>query len=444
MTLDSSGSSHQDQTATVIGGGIAGLSAALLLSRSGCKVDLYERDQQLGGLLAPIMHDGLPLDRGSHRVHPEAHPLLVELTRDAQWQFKDRCGQLVLNGRHLNYPLDPLSFLRGLGLKTTLSMGLGWLTRPQALKRTFRWESDRREMTEDEGFETFVVRRVGRAAYSQFYEPYARKVWGIDPNDLSQTVAKQRVSTSNPASSILRKTERRFLYPEKGMGSLIDHLHEQLDKEGVALRTGTPLLGNAIPDGPIFHTGHLHDLVIDSTLDHRGLYLLHVTVADTQLKATDTWYTPETRYWFGRVSQPALFSPQLCNPNERILCIEIPEGKWGTQRNFCADIETVMEQLFEAGITLKRTEAIKVQQTFIPRVYPMYVRGWFHEQRRVLKAVAEQGPIFPCGRQGLFLHCNMDQAVATSAAAVEHWLGGGNSLEWAKHCETFADFRVRD
>jgi UDP-galactopyranose mutase len=432
------------QPVTVVGAGIAGLSAALLLARSGQRVTLYEASQQAGGLLAPIMHDGLPLDRGSHRVHPDAHPLLVELTHEARWQSKQRSGTLILNGRHLGYPLDPIQFVLGLGLSTTLTMGIGWLKRPQALKRAMRWESDRRQVDHDEGFESFVVKRVGRAAYERFYEPYARKVWGIEPCDLSQTVAKQRVSTSNPASSILRKTERRFLYPEQGMASLIDLLREKVESAGVQLVTGEHRVPSAGNNGPVFHTGHLSDIAPNCSLTHRGLYLVHLTVPEDSLGPTDTWYAPETKYWFGRVSQPAQFSDALAQPGRRVLCVEIPEGQWGPDQDFSQQTGLLMDQLHEARILKRPIEPLAFQQTFLPRVYPMFVRGWVEEQRRALEEVAQQGPIFPCGRQGLFLHCNMDQAVATSAAAVEHWLAGRDAKSWTQRCQGFADFRVRD
>ena len=438
------GSSGAGPSATIVGAGITGLGAALLLARAGHAVEVYEASEQPGGLLAPVMHDGLPLDRGSHRVHPEAHPLLVELTREARWQSQKRAGKLVLNGRHLGYPLDPLRFVAGLGVRTTVSMGVGWLRRPQALRRTLKWESDRRAVDRDEGFESFVLKRVGEAAYQQFYEPYARKVWGIEPRDLSQTVAKQRVSTSNPAQSILRKAERRFLYPERGMGALIDLLTDKVESLGGRVLTGTRYSLPAQVDGPVFYTGHLGELVPGCGLRHRGLYLLHITLPESALGDTDTWYTPEARYWFGRVSQPARFSEALAQPGRRVLCVEIPEGNWGVDEDFVARMDVVIAQLVDAKILRSPVAPLEVCQTFIPRVYPMYLRGWVDDQRRALAQVAAQGAIFPCGRQGLFMHCNMDQALATASAAVDHWRQGGDSMAWASRCEAFLDLRVRD
>ncbi|HAN30416.1 MAG TPA: UDP-galactopyranose mutase [Myxococcales bacterium] len=430
--------------AIVVGAGIAGLSAALLLARRGSQVDIFEASEQLGGLLEPVLHDGIACDRGSHRVHPESHPLLMELTQEAQWQNKIRAGRLILNGRQLSYPLDPFRFVRGLGAQTTLAMAKGWLLRPRSFKRALRWESDRHHVVEDEGFESFVVRRVGSAAYSGFYEPYARKVWGIDPSGLSQTVAKQRVSTSNPLNSILKKTVRHFLYPEHGMAALIDLLRSKVEDAGVQIHVGRRFEREELGRAPVFYTGHLGSLVPDAKLSHRGLYLLHITVDAGSLDDTDTWYTPEARYWFGRVSQPGRFSAQLSRPGQQVICVEIPEGQWGPEQNFVDQIDEVMAQLHHASIVKGAVKPMSVQQTFIERVYPMYVRDWVVEQRRVLSEVAASGPVFPCGRQGLFLHCNMDHAVATAAAAVEHWQAGGTSEQWAVQCRQFANFRVRD
>ena len=183
------------QEVVVVGAGIGGLAAAVLAARSGLKVEVIEAQPHPGGLLAPVDFGGLPCDRGSHRVHPNAHPLLKELTEDAGWTLKPRNGRLVFGGRLLPYPPTPARFLQGLGFGAAAQMALGWLTRPGALRRTLDWEVSRMDAQSDQGFESFVRARVGGPAYELFYRPYAVKVWGGDPAMLSQSVAKQRVST---------------------------------------------------------------------------------------------------------------------------------------------------------------------------------------------------------------------------------------------------------
>lgn len=432
-------------TIRVVGAGIAGLSAAALLARRGQPVEVLEAAADPGGLLAPIDFEGVACDRGSHRVHPSSHPLLRELTGAADWRVRERAGRLIFGGRHLRYPPDPLRFIYGLGPRATLRMGLGWLMQPARLRRIARWEDERRDTDDDIGFERFVIRRVGGSAYRRFYRPYAVKVWGVDPATLSQSVAKQRVSTSSPVSAFLGRQTHTFLYPHHGMAALIDVLLDQLRARGVEVQFGRRYVRDEW-DEPVLYSGHLDDLVArdETHLGHRGLYLLHISVPDDCLDDTDTWYSPEAQFWFGRVSQPARFSSALSIEGRRVLCVEIPEGRWGPSRDFLPDLSTLMDQLHAAGILRRRVDALAARQTFVPRVYPMYVRGWLSRWRASMRHVASMGNVFPIGRQGVFLHCNMDHAVQISSDAVDHLLAGKSAAAWANRCSDYLGLRVRD
>ena len=437
----------------MIGSGISGLSAAVLLARDGHSVHLWEQGAQDGGLLAPISFQGLGCDRGSHRVHPESHPLLRELTQAEGWLRQPRLGQLVLGGRSISYPPSPVAFLRSLGPKTSVSMALGFATRPRSLRSFRTWERDRSSVpVADEGFEEFVIQRVGRSAYQKFYKPYVEKVWGLDPSEISRTVAKQRVSTSAPLQTFRRaltssaETDRSFLYPTNGMASLILHLRRQAEELGVEIYGGRRFDADTdrSPFGSIFFSGHLDHLVPDSGLEHRGLYILHLAYPSGLVPGHDTWYTPELKYWFGRVSQPQRFSPALKSEGRDVLCVEIPEGRWGKGRDFISELDTITKQLCDAGILQREVRPIASQQTWIDRVYPIYRRGWYERWRVALDQVAEQGPVFPIGRQGLFLHCNMDHCVHISSEAVQHVSSGGDAKGWVERCVDFLDLRVRD
>ena len=96
------------QTATVVGAGIAGLSAALLLRQIGVEVEIIDSSHEIGGLLAPVIHDELELDRGSHRVHPSASAT-CELTK--RTGSLDLAQGLSYWEEKLSYPLNPLRFV---------------------------------------------------------------------------------------------------------------------------------------------------------------------------------------------------------------------------------------------------------------------------------------------------------------------------------------------
>ena len=74
----------------------------------------------------------------------------------------------------------------------------------------------------------------------------------------------------------------------------------------------------------------------------------------------------------------------------------------------------------------------------------MYRRGWLSRWRAALESVVAMGNLFPIGRQGLFLHCNMDHCVHISDEAVRHVTAGGDARGWAEKCQNFLDLRVRD
>ena len=428
----------------VVGAGIGGLAAAVLAARAGFQVEVIEAQPHPGGLLAPIEFGALPCDRGSHRVHPDAHPLLRELTKDAGWVLRPRNGRLVFGGRLLPYPPTPARFLQGLGFSAAAHMALGWLTRPGALRRTLSWESSRADSREDKGFQAFVKSRVGEPAYELFYRPYAVKVWGGEPSQLSQSVAKQRVSTSNPLPTLLGLTRHEFLYPVDGMVSLIQSLRRKAERLGVRFKFSTRYTPEDADTRPVLFSGNLGALVPEIGLEHRGLYLLYLEVSSNGIADVDTWYAPEAQFWFGRVSQPARFSAAFERRDSTVLCIEIPEGDWGSQVDFLDSLPTLMTQLIDAGILNETSEIISAEQHFLPRVYPMYSRGWIHRWRAAIDTVAKRGQVFPFARQGLFLHCNMDHCVHIASELVEHLKAGGDSREWAKHCRRYLSVRVRD
>jgi len=444
--------SKQAQPILVVGAGITGLTAAWLLRREGYEVEVRDAAPEPGGLLAPVEFRGLPCDRGSHRIHPAAHPLLLELTQAADWQTRERRGILVLGGQHMAYPLQMVDFLKGLGPKTAAHMGANFLLRPGARRAFRRWEEDRSDVLDDIGFEAFVVARVGRRAYTQFYAPYVEKVWGLDPAEISQTVAKARVSTASPLSTIKKavipgpKTDATFLYPTGGMAELVDFFLTGLWTAGVSVNFDSPVTRAEIAewDGPVFYSGHLSTLAPGHGLDHRGLYLLHIALPKGTVGQTDTFYLPEAEFDFGRVSQPAQFSDAYADKDADVLCAEIPQGRHGAGADFTLNPERIARQLTRAGIMLPGTEILDLQQTFVPRVYPMYRRGWLSRWRSALSDASALGSVYPIGRQGLFLHCNVDQCVHIADEAVRHFTGGGNSASWIKGLDRFLELRVRD
>lgn len=227
-----------------------------------------------------------------------------------------------------------------------------------------------------------MLARVGSVAYERLYRPSVEKVWGLAPSRLSRSIARQRLSTSSPWSAVVGALRpgpaaRTFLYPERGAAAIIASLMRECERLGVPVRYGAPVdraALDALPHERVIHTGPLRAMARAEGLAHRGLYLVHIALPPRTLDGTDTWYVPDARYWFGRVSQPARFSPRLATRAADVLAVEIPEGRWGEERDFTRALSTVMEQLRDAGGRSRRRgaprRAADVGARRVPDVHP--------------------------------------------------------------------------
>ena len=98
----------------IVGGGLAGLSAATWLARAGRSVILFERADQLGGRAVTQERDGHQFNLGPHAIYRAG--VGRRLLRDLGVQFTGRppglAGAAVVGGRLDHLPSTPLGLLR--------------------------------------------------------------------------------------------------------------------------------------------------------------------------------------------------------------------------------------------------------------------------------------------------------------------------------------------
>lgn len=434
----------------VVGAGVSGLAAAVIAAEKGARVEIVEEREDLGGLLAPHLVRGVACDLGSHRLHRDAlaHPTVARLLAPIAPETRPRRGVLLFRGRRIPYPPTWLDLARGLGV-AGLSFGASFL------RNGGRWERERIEARDDVGFEDFVRSRVGEAAYRSFYRPYVEKVWGVEASALSQTVAKSRVSTTSPWRLIGKRSGRssnEFLYPRAGMSSFVAHLVERARALGVVFRKRTRV--DLRDDGVdrdrgspwrILFSGRLRDLAPDAGFEHRGVHLVHLVLPVDRVGDFETYYAPEPCWWFGRVSELRNYSPSLGRRGETILCVEIPEGRWGRDARFdrAPELDELLAQLRRAEILPRGVNPIEISSRFVPDVYPIYDREWIARWERAMTDVCRDD-VLPFGRQGLFLHCNVDACIAMADDVVDHVARGGGGRRWHERARGFLGLRVRD
>lgn len=170
----------------ILGAGPAGVGGAFKLRQGGrAQVTVLEQHAVPGGNAGSFEFGGMRVDYGSHRLHPATDPgIMAEIQRLLGDDLLDRPrhGRIGLRGRWIHFPLKPQDLL------VRLDPGFALGTLRDMLLKPFRGAPS------GDSFADVLRANLGPTICDSFYFPYARKIWGRDPSQLSGIQARRRVS----------------------------------------------------------------------------------------------------------------------------------------------------------------------------------------------------------------------------------------------------------
>ncbi|HET9833615.1 MAG TPA: FAD-dependent oxidoreductase [Vicinamibacterales bacterium] len=466
----------------VLGAGITGLTVAWRLSQtSGRDVVILERDNHPGGLATTFTQDTFSFDLGSHRLHDDCEPEVAALIRDLcgdELIRRERSGLLYLHRRYLSYPPSAFEILFAFGRADALRFCRDFVA--ARLRRRTR--------TASLNFEEFTIASVGRSLYERFYKPYALKLYGRSPRLIAREPAMHRVrkfTLSSAATQLRRRMRNRrqtYLYPSRGIGQLSTALLERFTGNGGTLLSGARVerlcvsddrriaaIDATLEDGT--HTtlrtatvistvplDVLHRLVRLTSdcpdsgrfdLEWRGLRLLYLITPDKIPSKHETFYFPDGDVIFGRVSELRRYSPWLNqSPDRAVLTIEIPctqgDHLWEMSEESLA--QRCIGQLQLVGILRAPSSGCdKFFSRRLKTVYPVYDVRWRERFDRIDRRLGSIENLYPIGRSGLFLHCNIDHCMAMALKLARHLTEGkSDRREWDRMRLNFLEYRVRE
>src|SRR5262245_18859579 len=224
----------------ILGAGPAGLGAAFQLTRRGqAQVTVLERNNVVGGNAGSFKLAGLPVDYGSHRLHPACDPAVLRDIREmlgGDLLDRPRHGRIRLRGHWIHFPLKPIDV--AFGLPPSFSLGVA----ADVLRKAVNGHQSSARRPSSETFASVLERGLGRTICRDFYFPYARKLWGLDPEELSATQARRRVSASSLAKMARKvlaavpglkpRGSGRFYYPRHGYGQISEAYYQTAQKAG--------------------------------------------------------------------------------------------------------------------------------------------------------------------------------------------------------------------
>lgn len=457
----------------ILGAGPAGLGAALKLARRGFSVTVLERAGAVGGNAGSFTLDGLQVDYGSHRLHPSCPPeILAEIRAMLGDDLLDRPrhGRIRLRGRWLHFPLKPAD----IALHAPPSFMAGVI-------RDGIWKPGNTHGPAN--FATVLQRGLGPTICRDFYFPYARKIWGLDPSELDAEQARRRVSAGsigkmirkvlNAVPGLKPKGGGRFFYPRQGYGQISDAYHEAATRAGAEILLNTTVSGVDLEGGravaveagtrfksqQVLSTIPLPQLVrlirpgapeelmrSVEALRYRSMILVYLVLETEQFTEFDAHYFPGSEAPVTRISEPKNYS-RVPLPGRTVLCAELPcsreDAVWSLN-------DTQLGELVKEGLARfdlpVRVPMRQVVSRRLPQAYPIYTQGYRDHFERLDQWVGGIEGVVTLGRQGLFAHDNTHHTLAMAYAAC-HCLDSEanfNRARWAQFRSEFESFVVED
>lgn len=439
----------------IMGAGLAGLTAAQLLSKAGHSITLIENEKHIGGLARTVRHSGFRFDLGGHRFVTD-NPQLEQFVRQLLGNdclTVPRSSQILLRHRYFDYPLRPLNALFGFGPVTSSAILFDYARerlRAGLIKQT------------PVSLEDWVVQHFGRRMFNLYFREYSEKVWGVDCRQIDMRWVEQRIQGLSLGKAIktalwpgskksLPTLSRHFLYPRYGIGQITDELgrqvqaynpiytgrrvtrvnHSQHHIQSVEVTDGTQ--SSTMPADQFISTIPLPTLicamrphppaeVLAAASRLRSRDLLTVSIMVNRQRITDhTWiYIPEQSILFGRIHEPTNWSRAMAPPGQSLLVVE-----YFCFRGDCIWLDNdehlvnqSVTQLAKLGL-IQTDEVIDSVVTRVVNAYPLFEVGYLDNCQIIYDYLYRFENLQTAGRGGMFRYYNMDHAMQAGMDAAQ-------------------------
>jgi protoporphyrinogen oxidase len=459
-----------EKSVVIIGGGPAGLTAALELSRHNVPARVLEADKQVGGISRTVNYKGYLFDIGGHRFFTKWDEVnkIWEQTLGDKFLLRPRLSRIYYRRKFFLYPLVAKNALLGLGPVESVRILLSY------------FHAALFPSPKEDNLEEWVSNRFGKRLYQIFFKTYTEKVWGVPCTSIQAEWAAQRIRGLSLMSAVRNalfpsKTPKaktlidRFHYPERGPGQMWEMLADTLSRQSYPILMERPVVRicheggfvtRVVTSGPYgeesFEGSHfissmpIRNLI--NALDPRPPeevfrtanelryrdFLIVSLIINRKEVSPDNWiYVHEPGVRVGRVQNFKNWSPAMV-PDASKTCLGMEYFVFENDELWSSPDDKLIEMARReiAQLGLVRPEEIEDGTVVrMQKAYPMYDPGWAErvEAIRTYARTSLRNLQF-VGRNGMHKYNNQDHSMMTALCAAQNICGAEHDI-WAINSE---------
>lgn len=438
----------QNSDVLIIGGGVSGLMAGIELIKNGKSVTILEKESRVGGQCrTEVLKKGdntYRFDYGGHRFITNNEVLLsfVEEILADDLLVAQRSSVILHNNRVYDYPLNLRNLLKVAPLK--LLLGASFDTIKIMLKIS---------KPDNKSFESWITSRFGKTLYSNFFGPYTKKLWGVEPKELSADWAGQRISLIDlkdvikkllfKSKNTVRTYAKAYRYPKYGFGGLPLKMAKRFEEMGGKIVLDEEVdsfiynkdtiaavhcKSNVYKAEHIISTMPLNEMSLkldfESGLKFRSLRFLCLGL-DIEDFSPHTWqYVSDYELLPTRIQEPKRRSPFMSPKGKSSIMLEIPCNKSDNIWNM--EEEKLLELVKKDLKKLKFDIEDKIVDYFsfsTEHAYTLMDIDYNLNRDKTIKHLNKFKNLTMAGRQGTFRYIFLDTAMETGLMAAQKLLG---------------------
>jgi len=460
----------------ILGGGLTGISAGIYLARNNFEPHIFEKEDQMGGLVAGKIINNNIYEYGPHFFHSNNPQILNEI--------KEIVGNDLINfertilikfmDKYFTYPLSVIEVFKKMPKLVVLNAIF------ELVKSNIKGVFVKPKV---QNSEILLLTFYGKILYEMFFKNYIYRVWGIYPDKFSPRFAQERIPKIS-ASIFLNKlispfrakfskkkikdfvenVDGKFFTTKMGYRGinekLIEHffknggfIHLNSDVEEVIINNNKvekiKIIQNISKDNQYAEKEFYCDAIINTipitelvkkirpevpkeiqdaanSLEYRSLVFVGILVQKEKVLTVSFMYFRE--HSFNRIYDSSYFGHDTVSPNTTIIVCEISSSgsdRWWEDDEYC--IKKVISDLEREKII----EEKDIVETHVYRYrygYPVYKLGFENNLKTIMKFINDIENMETAGRQGLFQYINGHIAIQMGFDAAEKIINSLNNI----------------